>query len=218
MNILRLFLLFAGFSLGALFGAAHATGSPEPHPPRPESSSTEKIPDIFVEDFGGGAGFRFQIRNVNINHQGNIVIVPKGGEYPVSMEILHDCVSCGNAVNQIIVGLGGEERAQVSVWNGKQRSGGSLKVVNPGSSVAAFAEDNPGSAEWVRVYFDIKIPDRPGVYYLRARYAQDYQGNLLTQAGLQHKQPIFEQVLDWWKVDRPNGPGPESNIGAVIVR
>ena len=84
-----------------------------------------------------------------------MITVSRGGEFPVSMDILHDCTSCGNAINQVIVGIGGEERAQISVWNGKQRSGGSVMVVNPGTPVQALAEDNPGRAEWVTVYFNI---------------------------------------------------------------
>ena len=148
---------------------------------------------------------------------GNILDAERGGVYRVSMDVLHDCISCGNAVNQVIVGLGGEKQAQVSVWNGKQRSGGPLMVVNPGSSVAAPAEDNPGDARWVRVYFKIRVPDAAGTYYLRVRYAQAYQGNVFTAAGLKVKQPLFKKVLGWWRVDRPAGPGPESNIGAFVI-
>lgn len=214
------------FLLASLLSVGHDRSSLSPNP-RPEGTPVvtiartprlEPIPEVFTEPYGGGSGFRFKIRRVKINNQGKVVTVTKGGELPVTMEMLHDCESCGNAVNQVIVGLGGEKRAQLSVWNGKQRSGGPALVVNPGTSLAAPAEDNPGPAEWVKVYFTIRVPNRPGVYYLRARYAQDYQGNLLTREGLQSPQPPFEKVLGWWTVDRPSGPTSASNIGAIIVR
>ncbi|WP_247699117.1 MULTISPECIES: hypothetical protein [unclassified Streptomyces] len=66
----------------------------------------------------------------------------------VTFDLLHDCSEGGNAVNQVIVGLAGQDRVQASVWNGEQRSGGEVKVVNPGTHVEALAEDNPGPAEW----------------------------------------------------------------------
>ena len=179
---------------------------------------TEKINNEFTEIFGGGDGFRFKVRNVKINNKENIVQLKKGGLIiDVSMEILHDCEECGNAVNQIIVGIGGEDRAQVSVWNGKKRSGGQLMIVNPYTKYHALCEDNPGKAQWVKVYFQLKVPEKSGVYYIRTRYAQDYQGNLRTEEGLKHNQKIYEAPLGWWRVDRPNGPGSESNIGAIIV-
>jgi hypothetical protein len=171
----------------------------------------------FTEPFGGGEGFRYQVRNVKIANSGPILIAKKGGQYPVSMEILHDCISCGNAVNQVIVGLAGEQKAQLSVWNGKQRSGGTLLVVNPETDVEAYCEDNDGDAQWVKVQFSIKIPNKKGVYYLRTRYAQDYQGNIYTQEGLKKKQPIYKKVLGWWTVDRPQGPGAEANIGVIVL-
>jgi hypothetical protein len=170
-----------------------------------------------VEPYGGGTGFRFKIRDVRIDGHGDSVCVREGGMYEVSFDILHDCSECGNAVNQVIVGLAGEDRAQASVWNGKQRSGGGPRVVNAGTRVAAMAEDNPGPAEWVNVSFGIVVPDEPGTYFVRARYAQAYQGRLMTAEGRGVAQPESHDVLGWWKVDRPDGPGPESTIGTIIV-
>jgi hypothetical protein len=176
-------------------------------PPRPE----------MVEPFGGGKGFRFKIRNVRIDGLGDAIRVRGGGSHEVSFEVLHDCPECGNAINQVIVGLAGEERAQASVWNGKQRSGGPVRVVNRGSDVAALAEDNPGPAEWVNVSCQIVVPDTPGTYSIRARYAQAYQGRVMTAEGRAMPQPEYQEVLGWWKVDRPEGPGPESAIGTIVV-
>lgn len=177
------------------------------------SSGTE-----MVEPYGGGTGFRFKIRNVKIDGQGDTVHVRGGGSHEVSFDVLHDCPECGNAVNQVIVGLAGQDRAQASVWNGKQRSGGRPKMVNWGTGVEAMAEDNPGPAEWVNVSCDIVVPDKPGTYPVRARYAQAYQGRLMTAEGRRIPQPEYQDVLGWWTVDRPDGPGPESTIGTITVR
>ncbi|HWS31927.1 MAG TPA: hypothetical protein VN408_04200 [Actinoplanes sp.] len=155
---------------------------------------------------------RFKIRNVRINGQGDVVKVQKGGSYQVSLELLHDCGFCGNAVNQVIVGLGGQDKAQTSVWNGKQRSGGGVKRIN-----GAVAEDNPGTAEWVTVEFSLTVPDELGPYAVRARYAQDYRGRLLTAEGRKITQTESQPALGWWKVDRPNGPDVKSTIGYIIV-
>ena len=180
---------------------------PHTAPPGPE----------MVEPYGGGTGFRFKIRNVQIDGQGDAVRVSGGGSHELSFDLLHDCSECGNAINQVIVGLAGQDRAQASVWNGKRRSGGIARVVNPGSYVEASAEDNPGPAEWVNVSCDIVVPDEPGTYPVRARYAQAYRGRLMTAEGRMSPQPEYEEALGWWKIDRPDGPGPESTIGTIIV-
>lgn len=170
-----------------------------------------------VEPYDGGPGFRFKIRDVRIDGQGDAVRVLGGGSHEVSFDLLHDCQACGNAVNQVIVGLAGEDRAQATVWNGKQRSGGPLKVVNQGTAVQALAEDNRGPAEWVTVSCDIVVPDQPGTYSVRARYAQTYQGRVMTAEGRAIPQAEHQDALGWWKVDRPDGPGPDSTIGTITV-
>ena len=183
-----------------------------------EVTEKEKIAEEFTEPYVGGSGFRFKVRNVVIENEGPIYRTAKGGAVNITMEILHDCESCGNAVNQMIVGLAGEDTAQVSVWNGKQRSGGDLKVVNRGhQDKQCVCEDNDGQAAWVRVFYTINVPDRPGKYFLRTRYAQDWRGNLRTAEGLKLPQPEFAECLKWWKVDRPEGPGLESTIGVIYV-
>ncbi|MBD2613864.1 formylglycine-generating enzyme family protein [Nostoc punctiforme FACHB-252] len=67
------------------------------------------------------------------------------------MEINHDCPECGTAINQIIVGIAGENQAQACVWIGGSTSNG-----------------------WQTVSFSLNIPYTPGVYYIRTRYAQAY--------------------------------------------
>jgi hypothetical protein len=175
------------------------------------NTNLEKINSEFDE------GGRYRVRNVKIANSSNVYTMNGGGKVKVEMEIKHDCSFCGNSVNQVLVGLGGEDKAQLSVWNGKQRSGGGLKIVNPNSQLAAFAEDNAGQAEWVKVFFELTIPNKKGIYYIRTRYAQDYQGNIYTAQALKRQQPIHQKVLGWWKVDRPNGPDSKSNIGAIVV-
>jgi hypothetical protein len=185
----------------------------------------ENIPSTFTEPFGcpsdkpkgQDCGIRYQVRNVAINGGGNIFRTKEGGEYNIEMEVLHDCSSCGNAINQIIVGLSTDKDAQVSVWNGKQRSGGNVMVVNSGTEVACYVEDNPNKAQWVKVYFKIYAPDVTGIYYLRTRYSQAYTGNLRTTEALSYNQTEYSEPLKWWRVDRPKGPTKDSNIGAIIV-
>jgi hypothetical protein len=161
------------------------TGKAE-HPSPPGTTMAEPYdgPEM-VEPYGGGTGFRFKIRNVSIDSQGDTVHVHEGGSHQLNFDVLHDCRECGSAINQVIVGLAGEDHAQACVWNGMQRSG-----------------DNPWQAEWVSASCDIVVPGEPGTYSVRARYAQAYNG---------------KDALGWWKIDRPDGPGPESTIGTIVV-
>ena len=72
----------------------------------------------------------------------------------IEMEILHNCESCGGAINQIIVGLSSSEIAQKCVWIGGKSSYG-----------------------WETVQFSLNVPQKKGVYYIRSRYAQAYNCN-----------------------------------------
>lgn len=122
---------------------------------------------------------RFRVRNLNIEDQGDAVWLKRGGTVSATLEINHDRPQRGSAINQIIVGIGGEEKAQACVWNGLQTSDG-----------------------WKIVPFVLTISSEPGTYYVRTRYAQAYSSR---------------DALGWWKVDRPDGPTSDSNIGVVIV-
>jgi len=174
--------------------------------------------DMFTEDFGGPKpGFRYKIRNLSIEGAGNIFQAEPGSEVEIEMEVLHDCISCGNAINQIIVGISSDDKAQVSVWNGKKRSGGGVKIVNAGAKIECLAEDNSGEAEWVKVKFCLKMPEKSGIYYIRSRYSQAYTGNLLTEEGRIIPQKKHDEPLGWWKIGRSNGPDQSSNIGSLIV-
>lgn len=189
------------------------------------AATLEPIAYTFVEPYQCGSnypkgydcGIRYKIKNVSIESGGNLKKTTKGGIFNVTMDILHDCRSCGNAINQIIVGLSSDEKAQISVWNGKQRSGGDLKIVNRGTNFECLVEDNDYNAKWRKVYFSINVPHEKGKYYIRTRYAQAYTGNLLTEEGIKQNQPFYTDPLGWWKIDRANGPTESSNIGVIIV-
>ncbi|MBK9498295.1 MAG: thioredoxin family protein [Leptospiraceae bacterium] len=123
--------------------------NPEPVPDVP-SSDLEPILPEFTEVFGGGEGIRYTVKEVSLNGGGNTITVEKGTKkVELKMKLLHNCESCGGAINQVIVGLSGEERAQACAWNGQQKSRG-----------------------WVKVKYNLKLPKNPGVYYIRTRYAQ----------------------------------------------
>lgn len=138
----------------------------------------ENIQQNFTEPFGGRETNRYQIRNVSIEGVGNQYKGQTGSSVSISMEINHNCIDCGGAINQIIAGIGGEAKAQVCVWQGMQSSGG-----------------------WEIVKFELQLPQKSGIYYLRSRYAQDY---------------TCDRAMGWWKVDRPQGP--TENIGVFDLK
>lgn len=107
--------------------------------------------ELFVEEFGGGQGNRFSTRNLQLNGEGNQIVLNEGGQINATMEIKHDCPECGTAINQIIVGIAAEELAQACVWMGERTSNG-----------------------WQTVSFPLNIPYTSGIYYIRTRYAQAY--------------------------------------------
>jgi len=172
----------------------------------------QPIRSEFTENFGGGSGIRFQIRGVKIAGGTNRLTAQKGGVFPVEMEILHNCPECEDAFNQIIVGLAGEDQAQVCVWHGTNFSGGS-----PMQTMDGILIENNDSPQWVSVKFEIKVPDKKGSYLIRARYAQALTGNLATEEARQRALPAYEEPLKWWKVDRPNGPEDDANIGLIVI-
>lgn len=160
------------------------TGSITGKPAKPVAQQTTKemklakpaykLKDVFTEKD------RFSVRKLNLNKNGRFLEMHKGGQINATLQINHNCPKCGGAINQIIVGLAGEERAQACIWNGGQTSRG-----------------------WQTVKFKLDIPDAPGDYEIRTRYAQAYNCN---------------DALGWWKVDRPTGPGIKSTIGVVSVK
>lgn len=122
---------------------------------------------------------RFTVKDLRLGPDGHTLIAERGGRVSATLDLNHDCRSCGGASNQVIVGLAGEPTAQACVWNGGARPTG-----------------------WRNVRFDLDVPDVPGVYEVRVRYAQARS---------------CRDALSWWRADRPNGPTGASTIGVIVV-
>ena len=140
------------------------------------TASAQPLPPTVHDPFTESG--RYTVRGLRLGGQGNQVVAP-GGRLPGERELAHNCPSCGGAVNQIIVGLAGEPRAQACIYNG-----------------------GPMTPGWRSARFDLRVPSRPGLYEIRVRYAQAFD---------------CRAALDWWRVDRPNGPTEEATIGTVEV-
>ena len=171
--------LVVDVALPASGGAVPPQTSPPvyvpPQPTYPPQPTTPGYSSTFQEPG------RFVVRNVRLAGQGPSITVSNGGVIEGTMEIQHNCPGCGGAINQVIVGLGNEPQAQQCVWNGGAQSRG-----------------------FETVRFQLVIPNQPGTYEVRVRYAQAYS----CQQG----------ALGWWRVDRPQGPDARSNIGIVVVQ
>ena len=140
----------------------------------------EPVHFSFIEEFNGGKANRFLIKNVDIEEQGNSILVRAGRTLTIQADIFHDCKECGNALNQIIIGFSKAEKAKACIWNG-----------------------GPGEGKWERVEFKLEVPAKPGIYYLRSRYAQAKD---------------CKDALNWWQIDRPGGPDHKSNIALIEVQ
>ncbi|MCA9534760.1 MAG: DUF642 domain-containing protein [Myxococcales bacterium] len=157
------------------YQGAPPPNNPPPNPAYPPVYPTTTQPAAVFQEQG-----RFVVRNVRLQGQGPSITVASGGVIQGTMEIQHNCPGCGGAINQVIVGLAGEPNAQQCVWNGGAYSRG-FETVN----------------------FQLVIPNQPGTYEVRVRYAQAY--------GCQ------QGALGWWRVDRPQGPDARSTIAVVTV-
>jgi len=155
----------------SLFGAALLTAALVA--PALAQPGAVRVHDPFHE------GGRFTVQNLNLGGQGNMLVIPEGGRVSATLDVNHDCRGCGAAVNQVIVGLAGEPRAQACIWSGGARSGG-----------------------WQSTRFSLAVPDEPGVYEVRVRYAQARS---------------CRDAAAWWRTDRPHGPGAASTIGVIVV-
>ncbi len=124
-------------------------------------------------------GFRYSIQDVRLDRQGAIIERSSGGRVKGTLKLDHHCPDCGNTINQVIIGLAGAEIAQKCVYSGGASSRGTKKLP-----------------------FSVDVPDEPGVYEIRARYAQ------ARNCG---------KALGWWQVDMPGGPDASATIGAIVV-
>ena len=85
-----------------------------------------------------------------LNNKGNVVSAAPGEKISVSANYVYDCPECqGGSINQIIVGIAGENSAQACIYNGSIQGAGSKK-------------------------FTLTAPNEPGTYYIRFRYAQAF--------------------------------------------
>lgn len=141
----------------------------------PSASAQIQIP--VQQTFHDGA--RYSIRNVRLQKSGNTLVLAGGGQVKGSLDLNHHCTSCGGALNQVIIGLAGSQIAQSCLWSGGQTTRG-----------------------WKKVKFTVDVPDAPGIYELRARYAQSNGCGNATQ---------------WWQVDKPGGPDDSANIAVIVV-
>ncbi|BBD67563.1 hypothetical protein NIES4072_51390 [Nostoc commune NIES-4072] len=83
-----------------------------------------------------------------LNNQGKVVTVSAGEKLNAFVNYFYNCPTCqSSSINQIIVGIAGEDKAQACIYNGGIKDSGSAK-------------------------FTLTAPNQPGTYYIRFRYAQ----------------------------------------------
>ena len=110
------------------------------------------ITHTFTQQYLHGPGLRFRTRNLNLGNGADFIEANKGQRLYASLSINHDCKSCGGAINQIIVGIEGEDNAQACIWSGGQTSGGWRENIR----------------------FSLTAPQRTGPHSVRVRYAQAF--------------------------------------------
>ncbi len=110
--------------------------------------------------------------------------------------------------HEVTVAPGATIAAHLDVFQDCPRCGNAINQIIVGFAGAPEAQAcvwNGGARSngWEHTQFTLVAPNEPGDYEVRVRYAQAYG----CERG----------ALGWWRVDRPNGPGPESTIGVVHV-
>ena len=85
-----------------------------------------------------------------LNNKGNVITTAPGDKIRVSANYIYDCPECqSRSINQIIVGIAGENAAQACIYDGGIKDSGSNE-------------------------FTLTAPKESGTYYIRFRYAQAY--------------------------------------------
>ena len=109
--------------------------------------------DIPQENNKSLTSMKYVLSDVKINaKQTNKVSVSSGGTYTISANFIEFCKYCGDdSLNQIIIGLSKDLKAQACIWNGSSNSNGV-----------------------VQQSIKITVPDEEGIYYIRAMHTQDY--------------------------------------------
>ena len=155
---------------------------------------------VVTEYYSGGPDIRFKVRNLKMWVDGDGTFTKEkatkhlsspflaGKTLEAEIEYFHDCQKCGNAINQILIGIVDTEvtdgppetRAVACIYNGGRESHG-----------------------WQKARF--QIPDLPNAdsdFDVRVRYAQDYSCNLAMKA--------------WWTIDKEKkGPRKENTVGSI---
>jgi hypothetical protein len=91
-----------------------------------------------------------KLSEFTLNNKGNVVRVAPGEKISASANYIYYCRNCqGGPINQIIVGIAGQNQAQACIYNSSIQGSGSSK-------------------------FTLTAPNEPGIYYIRFRYAQAY--------------------------------------------
>ena len=88
-----------------------------------------------------------KLTNLTLNGNSNVVIVNPEEKINGSTNYTYD--GQGGSINQIIVGIGGQYKAQACIYNGSGQGSGSST-------------------------FTLTAPNVPGIYYIRFRYAQAF--------------------------------------------
>lgn len=92
-----------------------------------------------------------KLTNFTLNNKSNVISVAPGEKINGSANYIYDCPDCQpGSINQIIVGIAGQNTAQACIYS-------QLGTKGAGSNK-----------------FELTAPREPGIYYIRFRYAQAY--------------------------------------------
>lgn len=127
----------AAIVLAIGLGAYVATREPATEP-LPEIADNGSFGQVTLRDFRIGEGDR------------NVVVAAPGSPVQGSTAYEYNCPNCdAGSINQIILGIDGQDRAQACIYNGRIRG--------------------QGNAD-----FTLTAPSEPGTYFVRFRYAQAF--------------------------------------------
>jgi WD40 repeat protein len=111
-----------------------------------EQNTTEVAPPTLPNQATYG---QVKLTDFTLNNKSNVISVAPGEKINGSANYIYDCPECQGSINQIIVGIVGQNSAQACIYNGSNQESGSSK-------------------------FTLTAPSEPGIYYIRFRYAQAY--------------------------------------------
>ena len=123
--------------LAIALGTYVATRGPTPEP-APEIANSGRFGQVSLSGFRLGEG------------DGNVAVVAPGAQAQGATAYVYDCPNCAaGSINQVILGIGGQDRAQACIYNGPIRGQGNAS-------------------------FTLTAPTEPGTYFVRFRYAQAF--------------------------------------------